>query len=238
MAIQLRPCTPYMMKLRPLSLNRNRLSPSKASAALAMAARLCASAAAPVPWLGVAGPAAPCGGAAKRISCSPPSSDQATIITPAVARRKRGASASSRNCHHSSMPVLDMPVAEKAQPRRAQRGQPGSRAAKGRRSAAASRRLLAVECPRATAGAPPGPARDRAPPPSRAPFAQREHDAGRQDARRCPPGGVQAPAQAQSDSPGAPGPQGCRRNATARSAASGATGASHSSRSGTVRRGA
>ena len=34
MATQLRPCTPYMMKLRPLALNRKRLSPRSASQAL------------------------------------------------------------------------------------------------------------------------------------------------------------------------------------------------------------
>ena len=103
MAIQLRPCTAYMMKLRPLSLNRNRLSPSVASQALEPTALR--------PWPGPRAPSrspsgsppGACGrGRAKRISCRPASSTMPTT-TPIVARRKRGASPSSTNCHHSSL---------------------------------------------------------------------------------------------------------------------------------------
>ena len=96
------PARAYMMKLRPLSLNRNRLSPRAASQALAMGASACASAASACSGSSRSGLAI-FGAARRSASAAGRPGRSAPTTTPIVARRKRGASPSSTNCHHSSL---------------------------------------------------------------------------------------------------------------------------------------
>ena len=99
-ATQLRPRTPYMMKLLPLGLNRKRLSPSMASQAV-LGAASAPSIAASACRTASSEPSGSTSGWLTRRSWRAPIT-AAAMSRPAVARRKRGASASARNCHQRS----------------------------------------------------------------------------------------------------------------------------------------
>ena len=135
-------------------------------------------------------------GAAKRTSCRPPNR-AAAIITPSGGAQEARGIALEQELPPQLVGVLDMPVAEEAEPRRAEQHGQRSRSAKGPRSAAPA----AGSCgrrPGATAAAPPARPRDRAPPPSRRPLTSENSDAGRQHERTAAhQAPSQAPAQAQ-----------------------------------------